>query len=244
MDNMFNFKTLSKSLILPHIRIFHILLLAAILAALAAPSALSVVSAQQDESPWYEVRAIYTADYGVNVPSGIAYSPKAKAFLLWESGGDVTGIGMNEDGVNTQNLNIPVEDSRNLAFNKFTNTLFVQSNAGAQVEEFSVNAGGIPVAGSAPKQKYNLRMLNLNQARGMDFWESGMDMKLGDDIYESFRAYQRSLLKEYASMADEFGFRVLDARRKINVIQDELRRQIGAFLAESDTSAPKTEQVT
>src|SRR3954451_9777160 len=74
------------------------------------------------------------------------------------------------------------------------------------------------------------------QSRGMDFWESGMDMKLGDDIYESFRAYQRSLLREYTSMADEFGFRVLDARRKVEVIQDELRRQIGAFLAESDTT--------
>lgn len=73
------------------------------------------------------------------------------------------------------------------------------------------------------------------QARGMDFWESGMDMKLGDDIYESFRAYQRSLLKEYTSMADEYHFRVLDARRKIDVIQEELRRQIGAFLAESET---------
>jgi dTMP kinase len=72
------------------------------------------------------------------------------------------------------------------------------------------------------------------QSRGMDFWESGMDMKLGDDIYESFRAYQRSLLKEYASMGDEFGFRILDARRKVEVIQDELRRQIGAFLAESE----------
>jgi dTMP kinase len=72
------------------------------------------------------------------------------------------------------------------------------------------------------------------QARGMDYWESGMDMKIGDDIYESFRGYQRSLLKEYASMADEYNFRVLDARRKIEVIQDELRRQIGAFLAESD----------
>jgi dTMP kinase len=75
------------------------------------------------------------------------------------------------------------------------------------------------------------------QARGMDFWESGMDMKLGDDIYESFRAYQRSLLREYNSMADEFGFRVLDAKRKVEVIQDELRRQIGAFLADSDASA-------
>jgi dTMP kinase len=68
----------------------------------------------------------------------------------------------------------------------------------------------------------------------MDYWESGMDMKLGDDIYESFRAYQRSLFKEYAAMADEYQFRVLDARRKIDVIQDELRRQIGAFLAESE----------
>jgi len=75
------------------------------------------------------------------------------------------------------------------------------------------------------------------QSRGMDYWESGMDMKLGDDIYESFRAYQRSLLKEYSSMADEYNFRVLDARRKIDVIQDELRRQIGSFLAEGDAAA-------
>ena len=78
------------------------------------------------------------------------------------------------------------------------------------------------------------------QARGMEYWESGMDMKLADDIYESFRAYQRALLKEYTSMSDEFGFRVLDARRRIDVIQDELRRQIGAFLAESDTGSPAT----
>jgi dTMP kinase len=78
------------------------------------------------------------------------------------------------------------------------------------------------------------------QARGMDYWESGMDLKLGDDIYESFRAYQRALLREYASMADEFRFRTLDARRKVDVLQDELRRQIGAFLTDSDTSAAGT----
>src|ERR687884_252977 len=75
------------------------------------------------------------------------------------------------------------------------------------------------------------------QSRGMDYWESGMDLKVGDDIYESFRTYQRALLREYTSMADEYGFRVLDARRKIEVIQDELRRQIGAFLAESEPVA-------
>jgi hypothetical protein len=31
-------------------------------------------------------------------------------------------------------------------------------------------------------------------------------------------------------MADEFGFRVLDGRKPVNFIQEDLRRQIGAFL--------------
>ena len=71
-------------------------------------------------------------------------------------------------------------------------------------------------------------------ARGMDFWESGMDLKHGDDIYDSFRAYQNRLLREYTSMADEFRFRVLDARRPIDHIQDELRKQVAAFLEPSE----------
>jgi dTMP kinase len=72
-------------------------------------------------------------------------------------------------------------------------------------------------------------------ARGMEFWESGMDLKVGDDIYDSFRAYQNRLLREYSSMADEFHFRTLDARRSIDHIQNELRRQVGAFLEGTGT---------
>jgi len=71
------------------------------------------------------------------------------------------------------------------------------------------------------------------ESRGMDFWESGMDLKHGDDIYDSFRTYQNKLLREYASMADEFHFRVVDARRSVVQIQDELRRQVAAFLEPS-----------
>ena len=70
---------------------------------------------------------------------------------------------------------------------------------------------------------------------GMDYWESGMDMKAGDDIYENFRTYQRQVLKEYASMGDEFGFRVLEGKRPVEAIQEELRRQIGEFLAAATT---------
>jgi dTMP kinase len=71
------------------------------------------------------------------------------------------------------------------------------------------------------------------EAGGMAYWEAGMDMKSGHDIFDNFRAYQRLLLKEYATMADEFGFRVIDGRKSVTAIQEELRRQIGEFLEES-----------
>jgi dTMP kinase len=74
-------------------------------------------------------------------------------------------------------------------------------------------------------------------ARGMDYWESGMDLKHGDDIYDSFRTYQNKLLREYASMSDEFHFRVVDARRTVDRIQDELRKQVSAFLEPADRPA-------
>src|SRR5580700_7111263 len=74
-------------------------------------------------------------------------------------------------------------------------------------------------------------------ARGMDFWESGMDLKHGDDIYDSFRTYQGRLLREYASMADEFHFRSVDARRPIEQIQEELQRQVAAFLEPGEKQA-------
>lgn len=74
------------------------------------------------------------------------------------------------------------------------------------------------------------------ESRGMDFWESGMDLKLADDIYDSFRTYQAKLLREYGAMSEEFGFRVLDARQPVDRLQEELRRQITAFLAAAGTA--------
>jgi dTMP kinase len=69
------------------------------------------------------------------------------------------------------------------------------------------------------------------ESGGMDYWESGMDMKHADDIYDSFRSYQNRLLREYAAMADEFSFSVVDARRRVETIQADLRRRLEVFLA-------------
>jgi dTMP kinase len=74
------------------------------------------------------------------------------------------------------------------------------------------------------------------ESGGMDYWESGMDLKLGDDIYDSFRAYQNKLIREYNALAEEFQFRVIDARRPVEKIQDELRNRIEIFLKSAEVT--------
>jgi dTMP kinase len=69
------------------------------------------------------------------------------------------------------------------------------------------------------------------ESKGMDYWESGMHLKLGSDIFDSFRRYQARILREYDRMAAEFDFVTVDARRPIDDIQRDLRTSIGRYLA-------------
>jgi dTMP kinase len=75
------------------------------------------------------------------------------------------------------------------------------------------------------------------EAGGMGYWESGMDLKLGDDIWESFQAYQSKLLREYGALAEEFDFHVVDGRRSIDAVQKQLQRRVADFLAPADGSS-------
>ena len=70
------------------------------------------------------------------------------------------------------------------------------------------------------------------RGRGMDYWEAGMDIHLGSDPYESFRRYQRKLIREYNRMSREFGFVNLDATRSTDSIQDRIRTKVNALLEE------------
>src|SRR3989442_3984045 len=67
--------------------------------------------------------------------------------------------------------------------------------------------------------------------KGMDYWESGMHLALGTDIFDSFQRYQRHLLEEYDRLADEFRFIRVDARRSVDDIQNDLRAHIARYLA-------------
>ncbi|MGA3065872.1 MAG: thymidylate kinase [Tepidisphaeraceae bacterium] len=76
------------------------------------------------------------------------------------------------------------------------------------------------------------------EAGKMNYWESGLDMSYGDDLYDSFVAYQTALIEQFNILAEEFDFHCVDATQDARAIQRQLRRAVTAYLQSSDYPAP------
>ncbi len=74
--------------------------------------------------------------------------------------------------------------------------------------------------------------------KGMDYWESGMHLALGSDLFDSFMNYQRRLLEEYRRLAQEFNFITVDARNSIDQLQSDLRKHIAEYLQRARPARP------
>jgi dTMP kinase len=68
------------------------------------------------------------------------------------------------------------------------------------------------------------------QHGGFDYWESGMDMRLGADLFESFVNYQSRLLELYDAMTEEYHFQVIDASLPAEQIAEQLKQKIVSLL--------------
>ncbi len=66
--------------------------------------------------------------------------------------------------------------------------------------------------------------------RGFDYWEAGMDLHLGEDLYDSFIAYQTRILMQFDQMAEKYHFRVIDASRPIPQVYADLQKRIAPLL--------------
>ncbi len=64
------------------------------------------------------------------------------------------------------------------------------------------------------------------ESGGMNYWESGMDLHMADNIFDSFKKYQKVLIQSYDKLAAEYGFQVVDARRGVEQIQQDLRNHV------------------
>ncbi len=65
------------------------------------------------------------------------------------------------------------------------------------------------------------------------YYEAGMDLGLSRDIEESFRIFQGRILDEYEAMAEEMGFRVIDATLSIEEQQRRMREIVTGALGDS-----------
>src|SRR5215471_16753292 len=62
-----------------------------------------------------------------------------------------------------------------------------------------------------------------------DYWESGMDLRFGPDMYESFVRYQTKLIHALDSMVKKYNFTVINASQPADAIFAELQRLIAGL---------------
>ncbi len=67
---------------------------------------------------------------------------------------------------------------------------------------------------------------------GLDYYESGADLGLSDDLYDSFVIYQRMMAKEFIRMEKRYGLVPIDANRTIAEVNSDLQGRIERFLHE------------
>ena len=72
---------------------------------------------------------------------------------------------------------------------------------------------------------------NLAKSAALDYWESGMDLGLSRDMFDSFLKYQTAMQMAFRQLQKTYGFTILDGNRSVDSVTRELRKKIGALLA-------------
>ncbi len=65
----------------------------------------------------------------------------------------------------------------------------------------------------------------------LDYWESGMDLGLSRDMFDSFMKYQTAMQETFRRLQTSYGFTIVDGLRPARAINAELRKKISVVLA-------------
>jgi dTMP kinase len=71
---------------------------------------------------------------------------------------------------------------------------------------------------------------NFAKNHALDYWESGMDLGLSREMFDSFLKYQGLMAQQFKRLQAIYGFNIVDGDRSAEEINDELRRKIQAVL--------------
>jgi dTMP kinase len=73
---------------------------------------------------------------------------------------------------------------------------------------------------------------NLSKSATLDYWESGMDLGLSRDMFDSFLKYQTAMQVAFHRMQKTYRFTIVSGSRSAEDVNAELKRKISAVLAE------------
>ena len=85
---------------------------------------------------------------------------------------------------------------------------------------------------------------SIGKYGSLDYWESGMDLCLSRDLFESFFLYQDLLSKEFEWMASKYGFRNVDANRVPEQVHADVRRLVAPLYGAPSAAARGKTQPT
>jgi len=82
---------------------------------------------------------------------------------------------------------------------------------------------------NVPPEELVQRTFAKNAA--LDYWESGMDLGLSRDMFDSFMTYQTAMQETFQRMQTSYGFTIVDGLRSPEAINADLQKKISAVLA-------------
>ena len=80
------------------------------------------------------------------------------------------------------------------------------------------------------------RVLN---ARGFNYWESGMDIMQRRGYYESYVEYQSQIISQFDAMSGEYNFHLIDATRSVHDVFVDLRDGIRRLIKGMRPASPR-----
>jgi len=131
-------------------------------------SARSSASAQNSSAPFWVVRSVYTREYGVDAPKGLAFSSAGNAFLILSESASVALITLREDSAGTRNIPETLDDPLNSAFDEQSNSLFVFQRGKSELVKIKADGKGLPDSAASPT-RFAVQALGIQDPQGITF---------------------------------------------------------------------------
>ncbi len=149
-------------------RIYWRLMILIVLLILSLAPVQSWVSAQNPSARGWVVRTIYTSEFGVAQPGGLAFSAPTNTFVVLDANGNSTLITMDEDNAGTRVLPEARGNAINAAFDHGKGSLFVLNHGRGEIVEIKSDGNGLPNP-SAPPTRSAIQAFGIKDPQGITF---------------------------------------------------------------------------